>query len=126
MELAVWNVMLPSTFCMVWWMCPLRTLTEPKRFRRASAFAPSSVPQPQSAYTVHNGMWANTTIGLGWRSAINQDIHQADEMHAALIEAEPAVAFCVLAESLQVCLSFALQEVVFAWDKELLPYLEFA
>ena len=29
---AVWKVMLPSTFCMTWWMCPLSTVTEPKLF----------------------------------------------------------------------------------------------
>ena len=32
-DMAVWNVMLPSTFCIIWWMWPLSTVTEPKRFR---------------------------------------------------------------------------------------------
>src|SRR4029078_3041302 len=32
-ERAVWKVTLASTFCMTWWMCPLSTVTEPKRFR---------------------------------------------------------------------------------------------
>lgn len=32
-EHAVWKEMLPSTFCAIWWMCPLRTVTEPKRLR---------------------------------------------------------------------------------------------
>ena len=49
MERAVWKVMLPSTFCTIWWMWPLSTVTEPKRFSIASACAPSSVPQPHSA-----------------------------------------------------------------------------
>ena len=31
--IAVWKVTLPSTFCMIWWMCPLSTVTEPKRLR---------------------------------------------------------------------------------------------
>src|SRR6188508_2139270 len=31
-ERAVWKVMLPSTFCTIWWMCPFNTVTEPKRF----------------------------------------------------------------------------------------------
>jgi hypothetical protein len=46
-ERAVWKVTLPSTFCITWWMWPLSTVTEPKPFRRSSARAPSSVPQPQ-------------------------------------------------------------------------------
>src|SRR6478736_3893955 len=45
-------------------MCPLSTVTEPKRFNIDSAFSESSVPQPQSLETVHNGMWAKTTIGV--------------------------------------------------------------
>ena len=32
-ERAVWNVTLPSTFCIIWWIWPLRTVTEPKRCR---------------------------------------------------------------------------------------------
>ena len=32
-ERAVWKVTLPSTFCITWWMWPLSTVTEPKRFR---------------------------------------------------------------------------------------------
>src|SRR5579863_1854883 len=32
-ERAVWKVMLPSTFWKIWWMWPLSTVTEPKRFR---------------------------------------------------------------------------------------------
>ena len=32
-ERAVWNVTLPSTFCMTWWIWPLSTVTEPKRLR---------------------------------------------------------------------------------------------
>ena len=32
-ERAVWKVMFPSTFCRIWWMWPLSTVTEPNRFR---------------------------------------------------------------------------------------------
>src|SRR6202030_3694970 len=47
-ERAVWNVTLPSTFCITWWMWPLSTVTEPNFLRYDSAWALSSVPQPQS------------------------------------------------------------------------------
>src|SRR5579863_3166267 len=47
-DIAVRNLTLPSTFCMVWWMCPLRTVTDPKRFTRLSACSLSCVPQPHS------------------------------------------------------------------------------
>jgi hypothetical protein len=30
---AVWKVTFPSTFWMIWWMCRLSTVTEPKRFK---------------------------------------------------------------------------------------------
>ena len=30
---AQWKVRLPSTFCITWWIWPLSTVTEPKRFR---------------------------------------------------------------------------------------------
>src|SRR5215831_7028880 len=63
-ERAVWNVTAPSTFCMIWWMWPLSTVTEPKRLTRSSAWAESSVPQPQFAATVQSGIWANSTIGV--------------------------------------------------------------
>src|ERR1700724_3391380 len=45
-------------------MWPLSTVTEPNRFMSSIARAPSSVPQPHFSYTVHSGMWANTTIGI--------------------------------------------------------------
>src|SRR5437762_1067899 len=32
-ERAVWNVTVPSTFCMSWWMWPFSTVTEPKPLR---------------------------------------------------------------------------------------------
>src|SRR5262249_19942209 len=32
-ERAVWNVTLPSTFCMTWWMWPLSTVIEPNFLR---------------------------------------------------------------------------------------------
>src|SRR3954451_19730370 len=54
-ERAVWKAMLPSTFCMTWWMCPFSTVTEPNRFSSSSACAPSSVPQPHSLATVQSG-----------------------------------------------------------------------
>src|ERR1700746_4129478 len=31
-DAAVWNVTLPSTFCMIWWMWPFSTVTDPKLF----------------------------------------------------------------------------------------------
>src|ERR1700720_903928 len=45
-DIAVWKLTLPSTFCTIWWMCPFKTVTEPNRFNNESACAPSSVPQP--------------------------------------------------------------------------------
>src|SRR5450759_5194726 len=45
-------------------MWPLSTVTEPKRFRVASACALSSVPQPHCGYSAHNGICANTTTGV--------------------------------------------------------------
>src|SRR5258708_10260003 len=63
-EQAVWKVTLPSTFCRVWWMWPLRTATDASRFRYERACALSWVPQPHSGYTVHSGMWAKTTTGV--------------------------------------------------------------
>ena len=63
-DIAVWNDMLPSTFCMIWWMWPLSTVTDPKRLSRLNACSESSVPQPQSGYTVHSGTCAKSTIGV--------------------------------------------------------------
>jgi hypothetical protein len=55
---------------------PLSTVTEPKRLTRPSAWTESSVPHPQSAATVQNGIWANKTIGveadLAFRSSASQ------------------------------------------------------
>src|SRR5438132_1303302 len=45
-DIAVWNVTEPSTFCSTWWMWPLSTVTEPKRRSEASARSASSVVQP--------------------------------------------------------------------------------
>ncbi len=64
MERAVWNVTFPSTFCIIWWMWPFSTVTEPNRFNSASACSPSSVPQPHFGYTAQSGTWAKTTIGV--------------------------------------------------------------
>ena len=32
-DIAVWYVMPPSIFCMIWWMWPFSTVTEPNRLR---------------------------------------------------------------------------------------------
>ena len=45
-DIAVWNRALPSTFVITWWMWPLSTVTEPKRFREVRARSASSVNQP--------------------------------------------------------------------------------
>jgi len=45
-DVAVWKVMLPSTFCMIWWMWPFSTVTDPKRLRYDRACSPSSVTHP--------------------------------------------------------------------------------
>src|SRR5437868_4444813 len=45
-------------------MWPLSTVTDPKRLTNASACSESSVPQPHSGYTVHNGTCANSTTGV--------------------------------------------------------------
>src|SRR5439155_16170860 len=63
-DAAVSNVTLPSTFCNVWWIWPLSTVTEPNFFKYDSAWALSSVPQPHSGYTDQSGMCANTTMGV--------------------------------------------------------------
>src|SRR6478672_13144458 len=54
-ERAVWKAILPSTFCVIWWIWPLSTVTEPKRARSFIASVASSVPQPHSASAVHTG-----------------------------------------------------------------------
>ena len=48
-ERVVWKAMRPSTFCAIWWIWPLSTVTDPNRASSFSACAESSVPQPQSA-----------------------------------------------------------------------------
>src|SRR5271166_3584321 len=45
-------------------MCPFKTDTDPNFFKYPSAWALSSVPHPHCGYTDHNGMCANTTIGV--------------------------------------------------------------
>ena len=47
-DIAVWNDTLPSTFCMIWWMCPFSTVTDPNRLSSPSACSESSVPHPHS------------------------------------------------------------------------------
>src|SRR4029078_7206475 len=76
-EAAVWDVTFPSTFCMVWWMCPLSTVTDPNFLRSDSACALSSVPQPHCGYTLQSGMCANTTIGLMCFKCLTQSFIQA-------------------------------------------------
>src|SRR6266480_7414261 len=63
-DIAVWKVTLPSIFWSTWWMWPLRTVTEPKRFKYPKARSLSLVPQPHSGYTVQSGICAKTTIGV--------------------------------------------------------------
>ena len=46
------------------------------------------------------------------------DVHEADEVHAVLVEAVPAGALRAFAESLQVALAVVLEHVVFAGDVE--------
>src|SRR6185437_12826140 len=45
-------------------MWPLSTVTDPNRLSSASARSESSVPQPQSWYTVQSGTCANNTTGV--------------------------------------------------------------
>jgi len=65
-EVAVWNETLPSTFCVIWWMCPFNTVTDPKRFRYERASAPSLVaPAHQSRdYTIQVEYERKITIGV--------------------------------------------------------------
>ena len=98
-------------------MWPFSTVTDPKRLSRPNACSESSVPQPHSGYTVHSGTCAKSTIGvlLARRGDIVlqprdllgaerpesaglevQDVHEADEMHAGVIEAVPAPPFVPL------------------------------
>ena len=60
-ERAVWKVTLPSTFCMIWWMWPLSTVTEPKRLRIAErlrsvlgAPAPFGIDRPERHVREHD------------------------------------------------------------------------
>ena len=69
------------------------------------------MPQPHSGYTVHSGIWANTTIGVDFERALEvvlepfellgaeiaeaaglevDDVDEADEVHAAGVEGIPA------------------------------------
>src|SRR6188474_2265343 len=58
-------------------MCPLSTVTEPKRLTSASASSESSVPQPHSGYTVHSGTCAKRTIGVLLESPLTSCFNQA-------------------------------------------------
>ena len=119
-------------------MCPFRTDTDPNRFRYDSARSLSSVPHPHSGYTDHSGMCANTTIGVLLLRRLTSllepfellvaeraqaasfeidDVHEADEVHAAVIEAVPARALRALAESLQVALPVVFEHVVLARER---------
>ena len=125
-DIAVWNVMLPSTFCMIWWMWPLSTVTEPKRFSIAERLlAVLRCPSPTAGRPPRAGCGANTTMGVlvgeprqvvlepvELRSAPSlprpfelHDVDQADEVHAVVIEAVPAVALGALAEALEIFLA---------------------
>ena len=48
-ERAVWNRILPSTFCTIWWIWPFSTVTDPKRRSSVAICSPSAVPQPQGS-----------------------------------------------------------------------------
>ena len=112
-ERAVWKVTLPSTFCMSWWMWPLSTVTEPKRSSSASACgrilrapAPFGSDGPQGDMREDDdrrrGALALQIVGeprelLGAEIAHAarlqiDDIDEADEMHAAMVEGIPAFA----------------------------------
>ena len=84
-------------------------------------------------------MWAKTTIGVLLCETLDvllqpfellvaeraktagfqvDDVDEADEMHAALIEAVPTGALRAFAESLQVALAVVLEHIVLAGDVE--------
>ena len=117
-------------------MWPLSTVTEPKRASSASACAESCVPQPHSGAIVHSGMCANTTIGVDGCLRLQvvgepgellgaeiahaagleiDDVDEADEVHAGLVERIPAGALRALAVALEIGLAVVLvDDVVFA------------
>ena len=104
-------------------MWPFSTVTEPKRASSFSASAESCVPQPHSGAIVHSGICAKTTIGvdallrfqivgepgelLGPEIAHAarlqiEDIDEADEMRAAMVEGIPALALGELAVAFEI------------------------
>ena len=110
-ERAVWKVTLPSTFCMIWWMWPLSTVTEPKRLtsvERAGgvvgAPAPVGVDRPQRDVGEDDdrgrGGLAFEVLGEPGELLVAErahaaglevgDVDEADEMHAVLVEGVPA------------------------------------
>ena len=109
--MAVWKARLPSTFCITWWMWPFSTVTEPKRRRWPSARvavlgapAPLRVDRPErdvgedhdrlarrpaAQVVLQPGKLRLAEMAEAARPQVH-DVVQADEVHAALVEAVPA------------------------------------
>ena len=134
-ERAVWKVTLPSTFCIIWWIWPLSTVTEPKLLevgQRLGAVvrapAPVRIDRPQRDVGEHDDRRrCRTALDvvlqpfelLGAEIAQTagfevDDIDQADEMHAVGVEAVPAVTLGGLAVTLAINFAIGIDEVVFA------------
>ena len=116
-------------------MCPFSTVTDPNGRSSAIACAESAVPQPHGSQIVHSGMCASTTIGVECETPREiafqpgdllvaerrhraqlevEHVVEADEMHAALIEAVPGLAIAVVIEKLEVAGRAVVDRVVLA------------
>src|ERR1700756_4979005 len=136
-ERAVWNVTLPSTFCMIWWMWPLSTVTELKRFRYESAWAESSVPQPHfridrpqrdvseddnrrrcgTAFQVVFKPFELIGAEISHAAALEiEDVDEPDEMHAVGVERVPTSALGAASVAIDVKLPIRVEKIVFAGD----------
>src|SRR3954466_9995681 len=115
--------MLPSTFCMSWWMWPFRIVTEPKRLSIASACnpvigspAPSFIDEPERDVSEHHDrrrrsfasqvvVQPGELLGPEIAKAAGlqiEHVHKPDEVDAAMVEAVPAPAPAALAVAVQV------------------------
>ena len=126
-DAAVWKVTLPSTFWMIWWMCPLSTVTEAEALQIAERAAgvrgtpaPRFVDRPQwQVGHQHDRRARRTAFDIllqpfelfvadfgeagGFEAGLKiKHIDQADKVHAGHVEAVPAFALGLFAVALEI------------------------
>src|SRR4029450_5408039 len=136
---AGWNVMLPSTFCMIWWMWPFSTGEAPNGRGCSGARgpvvvdpAPLRVDGPERHVRVpydgravrepgHVTLEPRELLGaeVAEPSRLEvQHIDEADEVTALIVEALPAVARPSGGEPAEVLGAAVGEDVVLPWDVE--------